>query len=96
MRSSGALLTTPLAPVVEVKPVETTATTPKEGTPTSMQAISRLLELTDLAIDRDNESDKASSDESTIMIDRDEVESVASDSSDESAPYDTLADSTGE
>ena len=55
-----------------------------------------MLQSADQAIDHDNESEKASSDESTIMIDREDAESEASDSSEESAPYDTLADSTGE
>jgi len=64
-----------------------------EETTTNINAISRLLELTDLAIESDNDTEKGSSDDATIMIDRDEVESVASESSEESAPYDTLGDS---
>ncbi|KLO09729.1 hypothetical protein SCHPADRAFT_1000093 [Schizopora paradoxa] len=83
-----------LAPVVESKLTEIGAATTKETTTNNISAISRLLELADQAIDHDDETDKASSDESTIMIDREDAESEASDSSEESAPYDTLADST--
>ncbi len=84
----------PVEKKAEEEGVTTTATNGEETT-TNINAISRLLELTDLAIESDNDTEKGSSDDATIMIDRDEVESVASESSEESAPYDTLGDSMG-